>query len=97
AAVSFPLVREGLSRKKAFFYGQLSGMVEPLAGVLGAWLVSFISPVLPFALAFAAGAMVFVVVEEIIPESQSEGSSDFSTIGAMLGFAVMMFLDVYFS
>ncbi len=97
AAVSFPLMREGFSRKKAFFYGQLSGMVEPFAGILGAWLVSFISPVLPFALAFAAGAMVFVVVEEIIPESQSEGSSDFSTVGAMLGFAVMMFLDVFFS
>lgn len=97
AAVSFPLMREGFSRKKAFFFGQLSGMVEPFAGIVGAWLVSFILPVLPFALAFAAGAMVFVVVEEIIPESQSEGSSDFSTIGAMLGFAVMMFLDVFLS
>jgi ZIP family zinc transporter len=97
AAVSFPLMREGLSRKRSFFYGQLSGMVEPLAGVSGAWLVSLVYPLLPFALAFAAGAMIYVVIEEIIPEAQSEGSSDVSTLGAMSGFSIMMFLDVFFS
>lgn len=90
-------MREGLSRKRSFFYGQLSGMVEPLAGILGAWLVSFVYPLLPFALAFAAGAMIYVVIEEIIPEAQSEGSSDVSTLGAMSGFSIMMFLDIYFS
>lgn len=94
AAVSIPLRREGLSRFKAFHYGQLSGVVEPLAGVAGALLILYVTPILPYALAFAAGAMIFVVVEEIIPESQTEHESDFSTIGALLGFAVMMFLDV---
>jgi len=94
AAVSIPLRREGLSRLKAFNYGQLSGFVEPIAGVLGAWMVLKITPILPYALAFAAGAMIFVVVEELIPESQSGNETDFSTIGAMLGFTVMMFLDV---
>ncbi len=94
AAVSIPLRREGFSRRKAFFYGQLSGMVEPLAGLLGAWLVSKVAPILPYALAFAAGAMIFVVIEQIIPESQTGEETDYSTIGAMLGFATMMFLDV---
>jgi zinc transporter, ZIP family len=94
AAVSIPLRREGLSRLKAFNYGQLSGMVEPVAGVLGAYLVVTITPLLPYALAFAAGAMIFVVVEELIPESQTGHETDLSTIGAMLGFAVMMLLDV---
>lgn len=94
AAVSIPLRREGFSRSKAFWYGQLSGAVEPLAGVLGAFLVVFIKPLLPYALAFAAGAMIFVVIEELIPESQRGDETDLSTIGAMLGFAVMMFLDV---
>jgi zinc transporter, ZIP family len=94
AAVSIPLRREGFSRLKSFWYGQLSGIVEPIAGVAGAALVFFVTPVLPYALSFAAGAMIYVVVEELIPESQQEQSTDLSTIGAMLGFAVMMFLDV---
>jgi ZIP family zinc transporter len=94
AAVSIPLRREGLSRLKAFNYGQLSGIVEPIAGVIGAYLVLTITPLLPYALSFAAGAMIFVVVEELIPESQTGNDTDLSTIGAMLGFAVMMLLDV---
>ncbi|MFB6318989.1 ZIP family metal transporter [Saccharicrinis sp. FJH54] len=94
AAVSIPLRREGFSRLKAFNYGQLSGMVEPIAGVLGAYLVLSVTPILPYALAFAAGAMIFVVVEELIPESQTGDETDYSTIGAMLGFATMMLLDV---
>lgn len=94
AAVSIPLRREGFSRFKAFNYGQLSGMVEPIAGVLGAYLVLVVTPLLPYALSFAAGAMIFVVVEELIPESQTGHETDLSTIGAMLGFATMMFLDV---
>ncbi len=94
AAVSIPLRREGLSRFKSFFYGQASGMVEPLAGVLGAALVLFIRPILPYALAFAAGAMIYVVVEELIPEAQQEEDTHAATIGAMLGFALMMLLDV---
>lgn len=94
AAVSIPLRREGFSRFKAFNYGQLSGVVEPVAGVLGAYLVLMITPLLPYALSFAAGAMIFVVVEELIPESQTGNETDLSTIGAMLGFATMMFLDV---
>lgn len=94
AAVSIPLRREGMSRRKAFTYGQLSGLVEPIAGVVGALLVLTIKPLLPYALAFAAGAMIFVVVEELIPESQRGDETDLSTIGALLGFATMMFLDV---
>jgi len=94
AAVSVPLRREGMNRLKAFMYGQASGLVEPLAGVLGAATVILMRPLLPYALAFAAGAMIYVVVEELIPESQRETISDVSTIGAMLGFAVMMTLDV---
>ncbi|MBU1008910.1 MAG: ZIP family metal transporter [Bacteroidetes bacterium] len=94
AAVSIPLRREGFSRLKAFNYGQLSGVVEPIAGVIGAYLVLTITPLLPYALSFAAGAMIFVVVEELIPESQSGNESDLSTIGAMFGFATMMVLDV---
>jgi zinc transporter, ZIP family len=93
-AISVPLRREGLSRGKAFFYGQLSGIVEPIAGVLGAALVLWMRPVLPYALAFAAGAMIFVVVEEAIPESQNSGNTHIATLGAMLGFAIMMSLDV---
>jgi ZIP family zinc transporter len=93
-AVSLPLRREGLSRAKSLWYGQLSGMVEPVAGVMGAAFVLMAKPLLPYALAFAAGAMIFVVVEEVIPESQRGGNTDFATMGAMLGFAVMMFLDV---
>lgn len=94
AAVSVPLRREGLSRWKSFLYGQASGIVEPIAGVLGAVLVTIMRPVLPYALAFAAGAMIYVVVEEVIPEAQGSGNSDFATMGALLGFAVMMTLDV---
>jgi len=93
-AVSIPLRREGLSRSRAFFFGQLSGAVEPIAGVLGAAAVVLMRPILPYALAFAAGAMIYVVVEELIPESQLESITDVATIGAMLGFAVMMTLDV---
>ncbi len=93
-AVAVPLRREGFSRKKAFFYGQLSGFVEPISGVLGAWLVLAMRPILPFMLAFAAGAMIFVVVEEAIPESQNSGNTHLATMGAMIGFAVMMSLDV---
>ena len=94
AAVSIPLRREGFSRLKAFWYGQLSGIVEPIAAVAGAFLVLLIKPLLPYALSFAAGAMIFVVVEELIPESQRGNETDLSTIGVMLGFATMMFLDV---
>jgi zinc transporter, ZIP family len=94
AAVSVPLRREGFSRLKAFWCGQLSGVVEPIAGVFGAVAVTLIRPILPYSLAFAAGAMIYVVVEELIPESQFEKHTDVATIGAMMGFAVMMTLDV---
>lgn len=94
AAVSIPLRREGLSAGKSFFWGQFSGMIEPIAGVLGASLVLLAQPVLPYALAFAAGAMIYVVSEEVIPESQKGHYSHLSTIGVMLGFAIMMALDV---
>ncbi|HEX2936949.1 MAG TPA: ZIP family metal transporter [Bacteroidales bacterium] len=94
AAVSVPLRREGFSRWRAFNYGQLSGVVEPIAGVLGAYMVLAIKPLLPYALSFAAGAMIFVVVEELIPESQNGNETDLSTVGAMLGFTTMMMLDV---
>lgn len=93
-AVAMPLRREGMSRKKAFLYGQASGIVEPIAGVLGAGLVVLMQPLLPYALAFAAGAMIYVVVEETIPESHAEGNTDLATLGLMVGFAVMMTLDV---
>lgn len=93
-AVAMPLRREGFSPIKAFVYGQFSGMVEPLAGVLGAWLVITMRAILPYALAFAAGAMIFVVVEELIPEAQTEGNAHLATLGTILGFAVMMVLDV---
>lgn len=96
ASVSVPLRREGMSRLKSFWYGQLSGFVEPLAGVAGAAVVLFVQPLLPFALSFAAGAMIFVVAEEVIPESQSGGSSDAATMGLMCGFTLMMVLDVAF-
>ncbi len=97
AAVSIPLRREGFSRTKAFLYGQASGIVEPIAGVIGAVSVISMRPILPYALAFAAGAMIYVVVEELIPEAQhDEGGSatNVATIGCMLGFTVMMILDV---
>jgi ZIP family zinc transporter len=95
AAVSVPLRREGLSRLKSFIYGQASGLVEPVAGVLGAYAVIAMKPILPYALSFAAGAMIYVVVEELIPEAQQgKQHSNIGTIGAMLGFAIMMLLDV---
>ncbi|MDF2943410.1 MAG: zinc transporter [Herbinix sp.] len=95
AAVSVPLRREGLSRMKSFVYGQASGLVEPIAGVLGAFAVITIKPLLPYALSFAAGAMIYVVVEELIPEAQQGNHhSNIGTIGAMIGFAIMMLLDV---
>ncbi len=95
-AVSMPLRREGVSRLKSFWYGQLSGLVEPIAGVAGAAAVFLARPLLPYALGFAAGAMIFVVVEEVVPESQRGGNTDLATGGAMLGFVVMMVLDVAF-
>jgi len=95
-AVSMPLRRAGNSRLKSFWYGQLSGMVEPVAGVIGAVTVLVGRAILPYALAFAAGAMIFVVIEEVIPESQSGRHADVATLGAMLGFSVMMALDVAF-
>ncbi len=94
AIVSIPLRREGFSRGKAFMYGQASGIVEPIAGVAGAYAVLHMRPILPYALAFAAGAMIYVVVEELIPEAQHNRESDIATIGFMLGFTVMMVLDV---
>lgn len=93
-AVSMPLRGEGLSRRKAFMMGQLSGIVEPIAGVLGALAVISMQSILPYALSFAAGAMIYVVVEELIPESQRGESTDIATIGVMFGFALMTFLDV---
>lgn len=92
--VSLPLRRDGLSIKKSFWYGQLSGIVEPVSAVIGAAAVIFITPILPYALAFAAGAMMYVVVEELIPESQHHGNTDIATLGTMVGFCVMMVLDV---
>jgi len=94
AAVSIPLRREGFSRWKSFVYGQASGIVEPIAGVLGAAAVLAVQPMLPYALAFAAGAMIYVVVEELIPESQLAQNTDLATLGCLGGFAVMMILDV---
>lgn len=93
-AVSMPLRRAGQNPGKSFFYGQLSGVVEPIAGVLGAAAVLVARPILPYALAFAAGAMIFVVAEDLIPESQGGGNTHQATLGVMLGFTVMMILDV---
>lgn len=93
-AVAMPLRREGLSRLKSFMYGQASALVEPIAGVAGAAAVLLIRPILPYALAFAAGAMIYVVAEELIPEAKRERNTDIPTLGVMAGFAVMMILDV---
>jgi ZIP family zinc transporter len=93
-AVSMPLRRMGMSRRKSFMYGQSSAIVEPIAGVLGAVAVTFFTPILPYALAFAAGAMIFVVVEEVIPETQQDKNTDIATPGFISGFIVMMSLDV---
>ena len=92
-AVAIPLKRMGMSRMKSFMYGQASALVEPIAGVLGALAVNFFTPILPYALAFAAGAMIFVVVEEVIPESQQDKNTDIATLGFIAGFVVMMVLD----
>lgn len=93
-AVSMPLRGQGLSRWRSFNYGQLSAIVEPVAAVLGAWAVMTFEPILPYALCFAAGAMIFVVVEEVIPESQQERYTDIATMGFIGGFLIMMTLDV---
>jgi ZIP family zinc transporter len=93
-AVAVPLRREGMSRLKSFWYGQISGLVEPIAGIIGAASVLAVRPLLPYALSFAAGAMIFVVVEEVIPESHRGGNTDLATLGTMIGFAMMMLLDV---
>ena len=93
-AVSMPMRRQGVSRLKCFWYGQLSAIVEPIAAVIGAVAVTFFTPILPYALAFAAGAMIFVVVEEVIPETQQDKYTDIATLGFIGGFIVMMTLDV---
>lgn len=93
-AVSVPLRREGLSRKKSFFFGQLSGVVEPIAGVVGALLVLKMRLMLPFLLSFAAGAMIYVVVEELIPESQTNKKKDLMALFTLVGFSIMMILDI---
>jgi zinc transporter, ZIP family len=93
-AVAMPLRRHGVSRFKSFWYGQLSAIVEPIFGVIGALAVIYIEPLLPFALAFAAGAMIYVVVEEVIPETQRDKYTDVAVLGFIGGFLVMMILDV---
>lgn len=96
-AVSLPLRTEGMSRKKSFFYGQASGIVEPISGVIGAVLVSFIRELLPFVLCFASGAMIYVVAEELIPSGKTNEKNKFGTIGVIVGFAIMMALDIALS
>ena len=96
-AVSLPLRREGMNRLKSFWYGQLSGIVEPICCIIGAATVILAQSILPYTLAFAAGAMFFIIVEEIIPESQRGGNTDLATMGTIIGFVVMMILDVAFS
>ncbi len=93
-AVSMPLRRDGMSRNKAFFLGQLSGIVEPIAGVIGAILVMKVRILLPFLLAFAAGAMIYVVVEELVPESQTNNKKDLMALFTLIGFSIMMILDI---
>ncbi len=93
-AVSMPLRRMGVSRFKSFWYGQLSAIVEPVAGIIGAIAVIYMQPLLPFALAFAAGAMIYVVVEEVIPETQRDKYTDVAVLGLIAGFLIMMILDV---
>ena len=93
-AVAMPLRRQNISKFKSFWYGQLSAIVEPIAAVIGAVAVTFFTPILPYALAFAAGAMIFVVVEEVVPETQLENNTDIATLGFIGGFIVMMSLDV---
>ena len=93
-AVSVPLRSEGMSRRKAFFYGQASGIVEPISAVIGAILVMFIRPILPFVLGFAAGAMIYVVAEELIPSGKTSKENKYGTVGVMIGFIIMMVLDI---
>src|SRR5690625_2659286 len=93
-AVSLPLRRDGMSRRKSFMYGQFSGMVEPISAIIGVLAVAFIEPLLPYALSFAAGAMIFVVVEEVIPGSHEKGNKDLASLALLIGFTVMMILDV---
>ncbi|HSG30093.1 MAG TPA: ZIP family metal transporter [Thermodesulfobacteriota bacterium] len=95
-AISMPLRRDGMSRLKSFYYGQLSAVVEPIAACIGAAAVLYINPILPYALGFAAGAMIFVVIEELVPESQRSGNTDLATSGTILGFILMMILDIQF-
>ncbi|WP_419962492.1 ZIP family metal transporter [Psychrobacillus sp. BM2] len=95
-AVAMPLRRDGMSRRKSFLYGQFSGLVEPIAAVIGVLAVTVMTPLLPYALSFAAGAMIFVVIEEVIPGSQENGNKDLASICLMLGFTLMMILDVAF-
>ncbi len=94
AIVSMPLAKEGISRKRAFNLGQMSGAVEPVAAVFGAWLVLSVEPIMPYALSFAAGAMIYVVIEELIPSSQNGKHSDLATLSAMIGFVLMMMMDM---
>ncbi len=94
AALAIPIRTDGASRWKAFYWGSMSAIVEPIAAVFGAFAVTFMTPILPYALSFAAGAMIFVVVEELIPESQTNGNTDIATLGLMAGFIIMMILDV---
>ncbi|MFA5794204.1 MAG: ZIP family metal transporter [Candidatus Brocadiia bacterium] len=96
-AISFPLHRQGMTRGRSFWYGQLSALTEPLGGVIGVVAVTMVNSLLPYAFGFAAGAMMFVVVEELIPESQQDDHPDIATLGTMAGFLVMMILDVAFT
>jgi ZIP family zinc transporter len=93
-AVALPLRREGFSRWERFWYGHLSGMIEPIVGVMGARAAVISKPILPYAMGFAAGAMIFVMVEELIPESQRGGHGEWATMGVIVGFAPMRVLDV---
>ena len=93
-AVAMPLRRQGVSRRKSFWYGQMSAIVEPIFGVIGAMAVIYMEPILPYALAFAAGAMIYVVVEEVIPETQRDKFTDVAVLGFIGGFLIMMILDV---
>lgn len=94
AALAIPIRTDGASRWKAFYWGSMSAIVEPIAALIGALAVTYMTPILPYALSFAAGAMIFVVVEELIPESQTNGNTDIATLGLMVGFIIMMVLDV---
>lgn len=94
AALSIPIRTDGESRLKAFYWGSMSAIVEPIGAVLGAYAVMTMTAILPYALSFAAGAMIFVVVEELIPDSQTNGNTDVATLGLMVGFVLMMVLDV---